>query len=149
PSLPGCGRSLAARAPVATLRRILCPGLISVFSRQGLPFCSFRSNVIGGRVATVHASSRLPVMARRLALMPPDCGHCSCGLTRLAALLDPLRRTHYAKTLMKGRKGSNMTMLGKAYLGLAVVACFWMNGCRSAKPAVKYRIAVVPKGTSH
>lgn len=34
-------------------------------------------------------------------------------------------------------------------LGLAVAACLLLGGCSAAKPASKYRIAVVPKGTSH
>src|SRR5438128_3054059 len=41
-----------------------------------------------------------------------------------------------------------MTMLGKAYLGLAVT-CLLLGGCSAAKPSVKYRVAVIPKGTSH
>jgi ribose transport system substrate-binding protein len=35
------------------------------------------------------------------------------------------------------------------YLGLAVVACLALAGCSGSKPAAKYRIAVIPKGTSH
>ncbi len=42
-----------------------------------------------------------------------------------------------------------MTMLRKSSLGLAVAACLLVSGCRAAKPQYKYRIAVVPKGTSH
>jgi ribose transport system substrate-binding protein len=42
-----------------------------------------------------------------------------------------------------------MTMLGKAWLGLAVAACWLMGGCSAAKAPPKYRIAVIPKGTSH
>jgi ribose transport system substrate-binding protein len=42
-----------------------------------------------------------------------------------------------------------MAMLNKAGLGLAVVAGLLVSGCGPAKPQYKYRIAVIPKGTSH
>jgi ribose transport system substrate-binding protein len=40
-------------------------------------------------------------------------------------------------------------MLRGASLGLAVAACLAMSGCGTAKPNAKYRIAVIPKGTTH
>lgn len=42
-----------------------------------------------------------------------------------------------------------MAMAGKTYLGLTTAACILMSGCSAAKPPHKYRIAVIPKGTSH
>jgi ribose transport system substrate-binding protein len=42
-----------------------------------------------------------------------------------------------------------MPMRNKACLGLVVAASLLMSGCSSAKPQYKYRIAVIPKGTSH
>jgi ribose transport system substrate-binding protein len=42
-----------------------------------------------------------------------------------------------------------MAMLTKAGLGLAVAASLLMSGCSAAKSQYKYRIAVIPKGTSH
>lgn len=42
-----------------------------------------------------------------------------------------------------------MTRHYKASIGLAVAACLLMSGCGGAKSHYKYRIAVVPKGTSH
>jgi ribose transport system substrate-binding protein len=42
-----------------------------------------------------------------------------------------------------------MTRRRKAYLGLAVAACVLFSGCAGAKSQYKYRIAVIPKGTSH
>src|SRR6267378_8146157 len=42
-----------------------------------------------------------------------------------------------------------MAMLKKAGLGLLVAASLLMSGCSAAKPQYKYRIAVIPKGTSH
>jgi ribose transport system substrate-binding protein len=42
-----------------------------------------------------------------------------------------------------------MILFRHAYFGLAVAACFLLSGCGAAKPSAKYRIAVIPKGTSH
>ncbi len=42
-----------------------------------------------------------------------------------------------------------MAMPKKASLGLAVAASLLMSGCSTAKPQYRYRIAVIPKGTSH
>jgi ribose transport system substrate-binding protein len=42
-----------------------------------------------------------------------------------------------------------MRIPGKAWLGLAAAACVLLSGCSSAKPTFKYRVAVIPKGTSH
>ena len=40
-------------------------------------------------------------------------------------------------------------MLNRAYLAMLVTACLAMSGCRAAKQGYQYRIAVIPKGTSH
>ena len=40
-------------------------------------------------------------------------------------------------------------MLRGAYLGLAAAACLALGGCGAARHDHKYRIAVIPKGTSH
>ncbi len=40
-------------------------------------------------------------------------------------------------------------MLHRAYLGLAVFACLALGGCTGAKQDYKYRIVVIPKGTTH
>src|SRR5207245_749900 len=71
------------------------------------------------------------------------------SVQRMLPLLDRQQHTYYAKTRTSYRKGPNMTMLRKSSLGLAVTACLLISGCHAAKPQVKYRIAVVPKGTSH
>src|SRR5438067_7054752 len=42
-----------------------------------------------------------------------------------------------------------MKIVRNASLGLAVTACLLLSGCRVATATYKYRIAVVPKGTSH
>src|SRR5437868_14632962 len=42
-----------------------------------------------------------------------------------------------------------MTTRRKAYLGVAVAACVLFSGCAGARTQYKYRIAVIPKGTSH
>jgi ribose transport system substrate-binding protein len=40
-------------------------------------------------------------------------------------------------------------MLRGAYLMLAAAVCLGLAGCGAARPAAKYRIAVIPKGTTH
>jgi ribose transport system substrate-binding protein len=42
-----------------------------------------------------------------------------------------------------------MTILQKPYVGLAMAVCFLVGGCQASKSPYQYRIAVVPKGTSH
>jgi ribose transport system substrate-binding protein len=40
-------------------------------------------------------------------------------------------------------------MLRRAFVALAVAACIAASGCSASKPNAKYRIAVIPKGTTH
>jgi ribose transport system substrate-binding protein len=42
-----------------------------------------------------------------------------------------------------------MGTIRSAYFGLVVAACLLLSGCGGAKAPAKYRIAVIPKGTSH
>src|SRR5439155_18125610 len=72
---------------------------------------------------------------------------------------DPFSSTDYAKILTRYRKGLTMTILQKqrryvspcllVSLSLCLLTCLLIGGCAGAKPQVKYRIAVIPKGTSH
>jgi ribose transport system substrate-binding protein len=42
-----------------------------------------------------------------------------------------------------------MIMFRRTLLGIAAAACLIFAGCAGSKPAFKYRIAVIPKGTTH